>query len=362
MDSFEWNKIAGAVLFALLLSVGLSIFSDVIFEAHEPETPGYVIAVATEEGAPAEEAQPFPTLLAAADPKAGQTSANKCLACHTFKSGEPNKVGPNLWGVVNRPIAAHEGYEYDDAMHAYAEQAKTWTFDNLNAFLHDPKGTVPGTKMAFPGLRDDKERANVVAYLNTLSDNPAPLPQAAAAEAPAETNVASAEGGAPAAEQPAAEAPAKNAETPAAEPSAPAEAPAPAENAQAPAEQPAAPEQQAAAPATASAAPAAGDAAKGQSFAGRCKACHTFEKGGPNRVGPHLFGVVGRPIASVADFSYSDAMKTFGEGGKVWDDATLDTYLADPKGTAPGNKMAFPGVKSEADRANLIAYLKTLAE
>ena len=176
MDSFEWNKIAGAVLFALLLSVGLSIFSDVIFEAHEPETPGYVIAVATEEGAAPAEAQPLPVLLAAADPGAGKTGANKCLACHTFQSGEPNKVGPNLWGVVNRPIASHEGYEYDDAMHAYAEQAKTWTFDNLNAFLHDPKGTVPGTKMAFVGLKKPEDRANVILYLRSLSNDPAPLP------------------------------------------------------------------------------------------------------------------------------------------------------------------------------------------
>jgi cytochrome c len=357
MDSFEWNKIAGAVLFALLLSVGLSIFSEIMFETEAPEEPGYVIAVATEGGAPAAEATPFPVLLAAADANAGEGAAKKCLTCHTFKSGEANKVGPNLWGIVNRPIAAHEGYEYDDAMHAFAETAKTWTFDNLNAFLHDPKGTVPGTKMAFPGLKDDKERANVVAYLRTLSENPAPLPEAAAAETPAETNVASAGAGAPAAEQPAAEAPAQNAEAPAAEAPAQPEQPAASE------EQTAQTEAPAAAPAPAPAATAgAGDPAKGETFAARCKACHTFEKGGPNRVGPHLFGVVGRPIASVAEFSYSDAMKTFGEGGKVWDDATLDAYLADPRGTAPGNKMAFPGVKGEADRANVIAYLKTLAE
>ena len=362
MDSFEWNKIAGAVLFALLLSVGLSIFSGVMFEAEAPEEPGYVIAVASEAGAPAEEAQPLPVLLAAADPDAGKTVANKCLACHTFGSGEANKVGPNLWDVVNRPIAAHEGYEYDDAMHAFAETAKTWTFENLNTFLHDPKGTVPGTKMAFPGLKADKDRANVLAYLRTLSDNPASLPEAA--EAPAQTDVASADATATDA-APAAEAPAE-AEAPAAAETAP--APAEAVSA-APAEQPAAPEQppaqtetSVAATAPAAAAPAAGDAAKGETFAARCKACHTFEKGGPNKVGPHLFGVVGRPIASVAEFSYSDAMKAFGDGGKVWDAATIDTYLADPKGTIPGNKMAFPGVKNEGDRANLIAYLSTLVE
>lgn len=399
MDSFEWNKIAGAVLFALLLSVGLSIFSGIMFETEAPESPGYVIAAATgegsEAGAPAE-AQPIAVLLATADPKAGENSAKKCVACHTFASGDPNKVGPNLWGVVNRPIAAHEGYEYDEAMKAFAEQAKTWTFDNLNTFLQDPKGTVPGTKMAFAGLKDDAERANVIAYLRTLSDSPAPLPEAAAAEAPAAgTEVAAVEpqgeatDAAPSAEAPAveapaaaepqaapAEAPAATAEAPATTPApAPAEAPAAAETAQAPAsaapaEQAAEPEQQvaqaeapAAAPAPAAAAPAAGDAAKGEKFAARCKACHSFEKGGPNQVGPNLFGVVGRPIATAADFNYSEAMKTFSEAGaKVWDEAALDTYLADPRGVVPGTKMAFPGVKKDDDRANLIAYLKTLTQ
>ena len=395
MDSFEWNKIAGAVLFALLLSVGLSIFSDIIFESEAPETPGYVIAVATEGGdeGGATEAKPFAELLAAADPKAGEGAAKKCLACHTFGSGEANKVGPNLYGVVNRQIAAHEGYEYDAAMKTYAETAKTWSFDNLNAFLHDPQRTVPETKMAFPGLKNDTERANVIAYLNTLSDNPAPLPEAPAQSASAApegtaTDAAPAEE-APVAEAPAAEAPAEQPATaeqqaapepapapaPAETAEAPAPAPAPAETAEAPAPAPApadqspAPEQQVAqteapAPAPApdaAAAPAAGDAAAGEKFAARCKACHSLEQGGPNMVGPPLFGVVGRPIASAADFSYSDAMTTFSEGGaKVWDEATLDTYLSDPKGTVPGNKMAFPGAKKDTDRANLIAYLATL--
>ncbi|HEU4499265.1 MAG TPA: cytochrome c family protein, partial [Sphingomicrobium sp.] len=117
------------------------------------------------------------------------------------------------------------------------------------------------------------------------------------------------------------------------------------------------------APAPASEATDAGDPAKGETFAARCQACHSFEKDGPNQVGPHLFGVVGRPIASVPDFNYSDAMKAYSEGGaKVWDEASLDAYLADPKTTIPGNKMAFPGVKKDTDRANLIAYLNTLKE
>jgi cytochrome c len=357
MDSFEWNKIAGAVLFALLLSVGVKIVSDTLFESEAPETPGYVIAVATEEGGAAAP-QPLAVLLASADPKMGATSAKKCLACHTFSQGEPNKVGPNLYGVVNRPIASHEGYEYSDALKAFAQQNQTWTFEHLSTFVHDPKATVPGTKMTFAGLKDDKERANVLAYLRTLSDNPAPLPEPPAEAAGAEAGTAVASAEAPATDAGSAPAPAMPESADAS-----GNAPAAAEQPQAPAEQGQQTAQtDAPAPAPAAAAPA-GDATAGAAYAKRCTVCHSLDKGGPNKVGPHIFGVIGRPIASIPDYAYSPAMKAFSEGGaKHWDEATLDTYLADPRGIVPGTKMVFPGVKSEADRANVIAYLKTLTE
>jgi cytochrome c2 len=398
MDSFEWNKIAGAILFALLLTFGLGIFSNIIFESEAPEPPGYVIAVATEAGAPGggekPAAQPIAVLLASADAKKGEASAKKCGVCHDFTQGGPNKVGPNLYGVVNRPIASHEGYEYDDAMKKFAQEAHTWTFEHLNTFLHDPKGTVPGTKMAFAGLPNDSERANVIAYLRTLSDNPVPLPEpptAAAAGTTTETQVASAAPEAPAAA--AAAAPAATTEAPAAPmasapatetPATTAEAPSPAETAPAPTETPAPAEQAAApaqapmaaeapavqqqtaqteTPAAAPAAPAAGDPAKGEAYAKRCSVCHDLTAAAVNKVGPHLFGVVGRPIASVSDYHYSDAMTNFSAGGsKVWDAATLDTYLADPRKVVQGTKMVFPGIQSEQDRANVIAYLETLKE
>ena len=116
-------------------------------------------------------------MLATADAAKGANFAKRCGACHTFEKDAGNKVGPHLWGVVNRPIASVADFEYSDAMVAHSEGgAKTWTFEELSAFLADPKGHVPGTKMVFPGVKKDEDRANVIAYLNTLTDTPAPLP------------------------------------------------------------------------------------------------------------------------------------------------------------------------------------------
>ena len=385
MDSFEWNKIAGAVLFALLVSFGLSILSDIVFETEAPETPGYVIAVAESpeahaagEAAPAEE--PIAALLASADPAAGQAKAKTCGTCHTFGEGESNKIGQNLYGVVMRPIASHEGYEYSAPMQAYAAEAKVWDYEHLNDFLAHPAQTVPKTKMAFAGLKKADERASVIAYLRTLAANPEPLP-------PPPTDTASLDATAPAAGE--AAAPAEpSADTLAASPESATGAPAePASEAAAPAEPAPAAEPppaaggvevaQAETPAAADAAPAAAaggeaspvtaavasaDVAKGATVAKRCAACHTVEEGGANKVGPHLWDVVGRPIASVADFNYSDAMKEFSEGGaKTWTLDLLDAYLLDPKGAVPGNKMAFPGLKNDAPRADLLAYLHSLS-
>lgn len=116
-------------------------------------------------------------MLASADPAKGETIAKRCAACHTFDKGGANKVGPHLYGVVNRPVASVEGYNYSDAMKKFSENGtKTWTFQELDTYLIDPKKHVPGTKMVFPGLKKDDERANVIAYLRALSDQPAPLP------------------------------------------------------------------------------------------------------------------------------------------------------------------------------------------
>jgi cytochrome c len=186
MDSFEFNKIAGAVLGTLLITFGLGIVAEEIFHAEAPEKPGYAIAVAESEGegqAGGGEAAavPIATLLQTADPAKGEAAAKPCIACHTFENGGQNKVGPNLWNIVNRPIASHTGFAYSDALKAKSGQQ--WTFEDLNAFIHDPRSYAPGTKMTYAGMKRDNTRADLLAYLRTLSDNPAPLPPAPAAQA-----------------------------------------------------------------------------------------------------------------------------------------------------------------------------------
>lgn len=182
MDSFEFNKFAGAVLFTLLVTLGVAILAEELFHPHHPETPGFEVAV-VEEGGPgeseaaSEEVVPLPVLLAAADVTAGQAVAKKCLACHTFESAGANKVGPALWGVVGRQIASHEGFAYSSAMADHeTTDGDTWTFENLDHYLANPKGYIPGNKMAFAGIRKPEERADLLAYLASLSDNPMPLP------------------------------------------------------------------------------------------------------------------------------------------------------------------------------------------
>jgi cytochrome c2 len=387
MDSFEFNKIAGAVLFAGLVAFGLGTLSDTIFEGHEAEAPGYVIEVAESGGeaaggeAAAEE--PIAALMASADAGAGQGVAKKCAACHKFEKGGGNKVGPALWNIVNRPVAAAEGFKYSDALKAFADGGTVWDYERLNGFLIAPKKYVSGTSMGFAGLKKPADRANIIAYLRSLADDPAPLPQAAAAEAATEMTAET-----PAAEAPATEtamaapAPAAvetpTAEAPAAE--APAEAPAaettmatPAPAVEAPAaETPAAEAPAAEAPATEAAPVETMDSPvlamvsemsvdDGKKVAKKCAACHSFDESGKNKIGPPLWGIMNETAGLAEKFRYSDAMKAFGESGGVWDYATLDAFLANPKGTVPKTKMSFPGLKKEKDRAAILAYIRTLA-
>jgi cytochrome c len=179
MEGYEFNKIAGAVLGTALVVFGLGELRGAIYHSEIPAKPGFkidVTEVATggETGGGETAKVSLGTLLAKADPAKGQNVAKACLACHDFTKGGPNKVGPNLWDVVDRKVASHEGFSYSDSLKEHANE--TWTFDLLNQFVHDPKSLAPKTKMTFSGVKRDDQRADVLAYLRSLSDNPKPLP------------------------------------------------------------------------------------------------------------------------------------------------------------------------------------------
>ncbi|WP_439530405.1 c-type cytochrome [Pannonibacter sp.] len=180
MDSFELNKAAGAVLMVLLLTMGVGIVSDVIFTPTIPNQPGYEIVVesaesdaSTVEAVP--ETVPLSERLVAATVEGGEKAAKKCAACHTFDKGGANKVGPNLWGIVDRKPASHEGFSYSAAMVAFGESNPEWTLEQLYAYLQNPKAHVPGTSMGFAGLKKSEERADMIVYMNSMSDSPVPL-------------------------------------------------------------------------------------------------------------------------------------------------------------------------------------------
>jgi cytochrome c len=310
MNSLELNKVAGAVLTAGIAFLGLGLLSDrlshpehlkqSVLDIKGVETAGAPVAAA----APAE--PPISVLLAKADISAGEAFTHKiCIACHNFQEGQANKVGPLLYGVVGRDKASAAGYSYSTALKG---KGGKWTYADLNTWLTKPSAYAPGTKMAYAGIENPQMRANVIDYLHTLSANPEPLPPVTAADtAPPAAAVAAA--------------------APAAPPI--------------------------------GVLLASADPAHGEAYTHKiCIACHNFQEGQANKVGPLLYGVVGRDKGSEPGYSYSAAMKA--KGGK-WTFADLNTWLTKPSAYVPGTKMAYAGIENDKNRADVIAYLRTLS-
>jgi cytochrome c len=313
MNSFELNKILGAVLGTILILLAVHLGAQGLFATEKPAKPGYeiVVAKAGAKAAPKKAETPLPVLLAHADVDKGKRIAKQCEACHTFEKGQPNKIGPNLYDVVESQVAeGRGGYKFSDAL---KKKGGKWTYKDLFEWIKDPRGYAPGTLMTFAGIKSPEQRADVIAYLRTLSDSPKPLPKVEAAP--------------------------KKAAAPAA-----------------------APEKKAAAPAQKTLAQmfASASVDKGKQIAQQCKACHTFEKGQPNRVGPNLYNIVDAPVAEGRNgYGFSSALKK--KGGK-WTYEALFKWIGNPRGDVPGTMMTFAGIKDPQQRVDVIAYLRTLSD
>jgi cytochrome c len=331
MDSMEVNKAFAAVLTAGIVFMVAGVVGQQIVR---PEMPHHAAIQIGAPAAPTTAAPAAPTLepvsplLAAANPQNGQLLAQRnCAACHSLNEGGRSGVGPNLYGIMGAPHAHIEGFNYSAALRA---KQGPWTYEEMNAWLARPSTYAPGTRMAYAGMPSVQQRADLIAYLRSLAGTPIPLPEAVA---PA----AAAPAAAPAAAAPAAAAPA------AAAPAAPSPA---------------------AAPAIAGLDPigpllATADIAAGEQLARQqCGICHTFTEGGRNGVGPNLWNVVGGPHAHAEGFNYSPALR--GKDGP-WTYEELNAWLYRPMQYAPGTRMAYAGMNNPQNRANVIAYLRSLS-
>jgi cytochrome c len=181
MDSFEINKIIAAILLTALIIIGIGKFTDILFHVEKPKESAYKIEglemAATQTSSNSEtkveEKINISELLALGDKAHGEKVFKKCSACHMIASGGKNMIGPNLWGVIGRTAGSVSDYKYSKAMVAYG---KEWTFEEMNSYLIKPQAYIKGTKMAFAGLRKEKDRASVILYMNSKSNSPKPLP------------------------------------------------------------------------------------------------------------------------------------------------------------------------------------------
>ena len=182
MDSFEINKIIAAVLLTALIVIGIGKFTDILFHVEKPKNSAYKVdglesAMSSSDSEVKDEKEivkvDIGQLLAMGDLAHGQKVFKKCSACHMIASDGKNMIGPNLWSIIGKQTAAAEGYKYSKALAAYG---KEWSFEEMNGFLIKPSAHIKGTKMAFAGLKKEKDRASVILYMNSKSDKPLPTP------------------------------------------------------------------------------------------------------------------------------------------------------------------------------------------
>ena len=352
MDFYEFNKLVGGLLLAGVVTIFIGMFGNTLIPRHdgghgaEPHEADLAAAAPAARSKPAGP-EPIAGMLAEADIARGESITKKCTACHTFAEGGAAKQGPNLYNIVGADIAGREGFGYSDAM---AEQEGDWTYDSLNAFLFKPKNFIKGTKMTFVGLKKARDRADLIAYLRSLSASPQPLPEGDGAE-PVK------EGGA----EPKAALPAQpDRELATTEPAAPAAGSAPEADGRLGwsfsligAAMAAEPEKSLAERL------AVADPEAGKKVWRKCKACHTIDKGGKKRIGPNLWNIVGADVGVREGFKYSKAMVAF---GGQWTYERLDAYLTKPRNVVKGGKMSFVGLKKAKDRANVIAFMRNMAD
>ena len=176
MDSFEINKIVAAVLVVFLVVFGIGKISDIVFHVEKPNTSAYKVEVSTAsstQDSNTDQLVDITALLAMGNLDDAKKVWKKCTACHSIKKGGKNKIGPALYNVLGRNVAALNDYKYSKALAAYG---KSWTFEEMNGFLTKPQAYIKGTKMAFAGLKKEKDRASIILFMNQNSDNPLPLP------------------------------------------------------------------------------------------------------------------------------------------------------------------------------------------
>jgi cytochrome c len=186
----EMNKIFAAILLAGIIAMLSGFIAKKVVHPEMPEQDSYIVEVAESTGAAAVSKptgpEPILALLATASVEKGEKLSKACAACHSFDKGGPNRVGPNLWDIVNAKLAHLDDFSYSSVFNEMSAEGKVWTYEELNAFLWKPKKYAPGTKMSYIGLRKPQDRADIIAWMRTLSDDPAPLPDVVVPEEAAE--------------------------------------------------------------------------------------------------------------------------------------------------------------------------------